>query len=328
MRPQRIFYVLHDNPRPLGGEKHSYQHVDLLNEAGYEAYALHRTKGFRLTWFENQTRVIDLESVWDIYDKERDFLVVPETLGGLTLSLPGKRVIFNKNLYYGYDVLGLEPVARLPYSHPKVEAIFSVSEHNLSHLRFAFPRAPLFRMFAHIDTDRFTFRPLAEKKRRIACIMKEKEELAVLYHTLCARAGAGLNQLANYEWTFLQGLSEREAAQVLSESLLLVGMSTHEGLPRTVLEGMAAGCLLVVPRTGPTKECVPAEYQFEPDDFITMARRIEAVTNAFPGDLAAWAPVVERGRALAQSFTRERQKQHLLSAWEQILKGLPRPAQL
>src|ERR1700730_4869025 len=97
----KIFYLMYDIDAPSGGEKHSYQHVDLLNANGFEAYALHKLPRYRHTWFENETRVIDMEAFWNIYDREKDYIVVPEPLGRQILTYPGKLVIFNKNLYTG-----------------------------------------------------------------------------------------------------------------------------------------------------------------------------------------------------------------------------------
>jgi glycosyltransferase involved in cell wall biosynthesis len=319
MNRARIFYFVYDLNTPSGGEKHSYQHVDVLNASGFEAYALHSQRGVRHTWFENQTRVIDLASCWDLYDRERDYVVVPEVFGAATNLLPGRRVIFNKNLHYGYKALGLMRLPMHPYAHPKVAGIFAVSEHNLKHLRFAFPNAPLFRMYAHIDCDLFAFRPLPEKKRRIVFTRKAPEDLACLFHTLAARAAAGLNNLGDYEWVFLEGKSEQETARLLSESAMFVTLSTQEGLPRTVLEAMACGCLVIAYGSGPLAECLPEEYRLERDDFIAAAERIESMARAFPDGLRAWTPAIAKGRKIAESYTRAQQQQHLVAAWEQIL---------
>src|SRR6266542_5500719 len=101
----RIFYFAYDHNRPSGGQKDTYQHVDILNRAGYEAYALHRTKGFRLGWFENSTAIVSDEWFWRRRDEERDIVVLPEDLGPAICSYPGHKVIFNKNLYHGFRAL-------------------------------------------------------------------------------------------------------------------------------------------------------------------------------------------------------------------------------
>src|SRR5215472_5677929 len=96
---ERIFYYAYDTLKPSGGEIDTYHHVDILNDNGFDAYALHTKPGYRHKWFENNTRVIDVSAFWRIYDRERDFVVLPEPLELQMKMFPGKKVIFNKALY-------------------------------------------------------------------------------------------------------------------------------------------------------------------------------------------------------------------------------------
>src|SRR5262245_58766695 len=96
----RIFYWMNNSNAPAGGEKHSYEHVDILNAAGFEAYGVHMTP-HRHAWFDNDTRIVHGRAFWEIYDACADYLVLPESLGPIISVLPGKKVIFNKNFYYG-----------------------------------------------------------------------------------------------------------------------------------------------------------------------------------------------------------------------------------
>jgi hypothetical protein len=314
----RIYYWVADNI-VSGGEKHSYEHVDILNSHGFDAYALHLV-GSRHKWFNNRTRVIDGPSFWNIYDSKRDYIVLPEPRGSLISALPGKKVIFNKNLYIGFKVIGLDRNSICyPYMSQNVVAAFAVSDHNYQALAFAFPKIKLFRMYASIDCDMFKYRRLSDKKRRIALVAKAEEPISVLYHILNARAQAGLNNLSSYEWTFLKGYTHSQVAEILSESLMLISLSTYEGLPRTVLEAMASGCIVIGYGTGALKECLIPEYQFEPDDFLAMAHRIETVTEAFPENIDSWIPCTVAARKIAEEFTSERQRKYIIEAWEHIL---------
>lgn len=316
----KIFYLMYDIDAPSGGEKHSYQHVDLLNSNGFQAYALHKLPRYRHTWFENETRVIDMETFWNIYDRERDYIVVPEPFGRQILTYPGKLVIFNKNLYTGFKAFGSSAVDTHVYNDPRIAAVFSVSEHNLQHLRFAFPGARFYRMFAHIDCKLFAYRPPAEKRKIIACVSKAWDPTAILFHTLLARNRAGLNNINQFRWIFLRGQSERDMASILQDAAILVSLSTYEGLPRTVLEAMACGCLPVCYGTGPLKEMLPVEARFEPDDLVAAATYIESVAREFPAISSDWALQSARGRKIAEAFSLERQREHLLTAWEEICR--------
>jgi glycosyltransferase involved in cell wall biosynthesis len=316
----RIYYVAGDSNAPSGGEKHVYQHVDVLNASGFDAHVLHNRSEGRHTWFANNTSVVDYQSFWRMYDMRQDYIVLPEPFGDGILSFPGRKVIFNKNLYYGFKAFGRRQRGRYPYVHDSVAAVFAVSDHNLAHLRFAFPQARIFRMYSHIDATVFRFRPPREKSKRIACVAKADEPFMVLFHMLLARSRAGLNRLGEYEWVFLEGMSEEEVARVLEASLLLVSLSTHEGLPRGVLEALACGCLVFGYGSGPLLECLPEKSRFQPDDLLGMAQAIESITNGFPAGAATLTEWSEAGRAIALTFTKERQRRHLVDAWREILE--------
>jgi hypothetical protein len=317
-RTPQIFYYMYSDGIS-GGEMDSYHHVDILNDCGYNAYALHLT-GTPHTWFKNQTKVIDGPSFWEIYNPQRDYLVFPEPLGEFISSMPGKKVIFNKNLYKGFKVMGFKPgTVRYPYIESKVVAVFTVSKHNYECLEFAFPEAKLFRMYTRIDCNMFAYKTLPNKKRRIAIVDKTEEPLLVLCNMLKARAHAGLNNLLDYDLTLLRNYTHSQVAEILSDSLMLITVSTYEGLPRVVLEAMASGCIVIGYGSGALKESLIPEYQFEPDDFLAMARCIEDIARAFPDNIDSWESCTAKARTIAEEFSLEKQQKHVIEAWEQIL---------
>jgi hypothetical protein len=85
----KIFYLAYDHA-VSGGERHVYDHVDLLNKAGFDAYVLHTEPGYRHTWFPNSTRAIDFRSLWTVYDERLDYLVLPEP----SAAVDGTRVVW------------------------------------------------------------------------------------------------------------------------------------------------------------------------------------------------------------------------------------------
>ncbi len=315
----KIFYWMTGWHGPSGGEKDSYRHVDALNASGFEAYACH-LKGERYAWMGGNTRVLIGTEFWDRFDPREDFLVLPEGFAGWIGGLPGRKVLFNKNIYHGFQALDRDtPLPRHPYTDPLIVAIFTVSGHNADHLRFAFPGATIKRMYCGIDPEMYRYRPLREKKRQIAIVWKAHEALSVLLQILKARMMAGVSPLRDYTITFLRDLNELDAARVIGESLMLVSVSTHEGLPRTIVEGLSCGCILACYGTGGLKEVLPSPYAFEPDDLVGMARHIESVASAFPDRLDAWQPVVEQGRQIAATFSPARERAAVVDAWREIV---------
>ena len=320
MAGERIFYFCYSHNKPRGGQKHTYGHVDILNANGFDAYAFHRASKFRLTWFENDTRVVDDAAFHRLYDPGRDYLVLPEVLGRHILKFPGRKVIFDKGLYVGSRAFGLDVPPLYPCHSPEVVAVLSISEHNWRHLAFAYPKLDIHRVHVGISTDTFAYRPLAEKLPRIATVPKGEDALTTLHHLLQARAASGLNNGSPFSWVLLADRSERETAQILAESLLFVFMNTEEGFGRMPLEAMASGTLVLTPDAGPLREYVPLECRFPPGDLVAMATFAEQVMRSYPADLAQWEPLVQKQRAIVQEYSLERQERSVIDAWNTICR--------
>src|SRR5262245_24139098 len=90
-----LYYLAPHLTAPSGGVRNIYRHVDTLNDAGIDATVVHSKPGFRATWFDNQTRVMDAAGV---SVEPSDVLVIPECYGPGLRGLPAERrvVIFNQ----------------------------------------------------------------------------------------------------------------------------------------------------------------------------------------------------------------------------------------
>jgi hypothetical protein len=315
----RIYYFCFDHNRPTGGIKQIYRHVDVLRRHGHEAFVLHDTPGSRATWFDNQTSIVDRETFARLHDPVADFVVLPEDLGTRFFDFRGRKVIFNQNVYYGFAAFGWSLSLRYSYLDPDLIAVLTVSDHNGEYLRFAYPRLPVLRVHYGVDSARFTARALADKKRVIACVNKSPQEICALLHLLQSRARQGLNRLQDYEWVLLQGKSESEVAGLLSECLLLVFLSTTEGLGLTPLEAMLSGCFVAAYGVGPPAEYLLPQYQFGPHDLLGMARWIETLAELSPDQLDEWQALADAGRAAALQYSLEREEASILAAWSRIL---------
>ena len=87
----KIFYFCFSDNQPSGGNKEIYKHVHILNRYNYQAFVLPPKKEFKITWFNHQTKIVDLDEFKNLFDKQRDFIVLPEDLGSDILSSPGKK---------------------------------------------------------------------------------------------------------------------------------------------------------------------------------------------------------------------------------------------
>lgn len=326
--PPRIFYHCYDHNRPTGGETDTYQHVDILNRNGIEAYAAHGRSGFRLDWFDDDTVVIDDKYFREIFKADRDFIVLPEDLGIKTMEYPGRKVIFNKTLYAGARAVATTLPAYDPYPSPDVVAVFAVSEHNRRSLQFAYPSKPVHLVRYDIRPQIFRYRPLSSKRALIACVPKALAHVTVLYQLLRARAISGPSPLARFDWIFLRGLSEAQVAAVLSDTLIFIFLSVEEGLPRMPLEAIASGCLVTAYATGPLLEHLPHQYGFSHGDLVSIAAHVERIAARYP-NLDELQEVAVDARRISLSFSAGEQNDTFMTVWRTILEGSrPKPPTL
>ena len=251
-------------------------------------------------------------------DPERDFVVLPEDLGARMLRYPGRKVVFNKNIFAGFLSLRNEETESDPYRSSEIEAAFTVSTHNQRHLQFAYPHLPVHLVNVEIDPAIFKFCDLAAKEPLIACSPKAMEFATTLQFMIRARTAAGLNNGSQFEWCILEGYSEEDVAEILGRSVAFVSLSVAEGVGRMTLEAMSSGCVIFAPETGPLPQ-VAAHRMSEYGNLLPAAHAIEALMAAFPHDLEYWRPEVQENRQRALAFSFAQQEQDVLRAWRQIL---------
>jgi len=128
---KNIYFICTDNKEPIGGIKQLYRQVDILNNNGFNAFIVHRKKGFRHTWFPNETKIIYNLSIYIDIDRivlkkrlkpfkifknffrtrnqdsidKNGILVIPEIFGPYVskLNIDMEKVIFNQNCYYTFN---------------------------------------------------------------------------------------------------------------------------------------------------------------------------------------------------------------------------------
>jgi hypothetical protein len=321
----RIYYHCYDTNLPRGGQKSVYQHVDVLNQGGYTAFAVHSMSEYRLRWFENDTRVTSWREVWRTFDPRRDYLVFPEDMGPRLAEYPGRKVIFNKNLFYGYWAARAENSEFDPYTLPELVGVLAVSRHNCEHLRFAYPNLMVRHVWENVNSGVFHFRSLQEKKRQIAYMPKSKLMLRTIHQTFRARAQAGLNNGAGVPWIALENKTESQTAQVLEDSLAFVFTSVEEGLSRACLEALLSGCVVFAHGNGPLAEYLPQNFCFKYGDAIGIVQAMERLLDS---DFSSFESDALEGRQNALRYGPEQQRGSVCAAWEAIFNRACVPRQI
>src|SRR5204863_6941995 len=138
-----------DLPHVLGGVRQTYRHVDVLNANGFDAWIVHRKKGFKIKWFEHETRVM-----YEPVKMKSDDIAVYSEIGGLKISEWAKghrKVVLNQNAYYSFMGYPLLDEVKTPYMHPEVVGAIVVSEDSKKYLEYVFPKLPVYRIKHSID---------------------------------------------------------------------------------------------------------------------------------------------------------------------------------
>jgi glycosyltransferase involved in cell wall biosynthesis len=314
-----IYYFAYRHNRPTGGQKDTYRHVDILNKHGLRAAVFHPGDSFRVTWFTNDTKVISMQEFQERYNTDKDYVVIPEDLGTSVLGFSGRKIIFNKNLFYGFRSLGVSAPVLYPYTHPDVIAAFAVSDHNKEHLKFAFPNLRVYRVDVDIDLNVFSAPDPKAKKPLIACIPKNPDLILSVYHTLMSRMRYRTNLAKNFDWIFLGDKTESEVAAILRDAVVFVFLSATEGMARMPLEAAACGCLVVGYDAGPNAEFLPPYGRFPHHDIQGVVSFLEKIIDDYPNRMDKWKPLIAEGRALASTFSQIKQEENIMCVWREIL---------
>lgn len=311
----RIIALAPSWQRPSGGVRKIYRHVDVLNDAGFDASVGHRETGFRCTWFENQTRVSHPPEIWP--PRASDILLVPEVMAWEVVRLtPGiRKVIFNQNPYETF--LGRNQESEPPpYLNPDVLATLVVSENSRAYLQYAFPNHSVYRIRNGIDAKLFRFE--ASKKPQVAYMERKKptdvRQLLALLHARGALDG--------FDVINIQNRSEAETAGILRESSIFLSFSSQEGLAMPPMEALACGCAVVGYDGLGCREFFmePHAFPVPQEDVLQFARAVEQTIAHMRKDSAAFMRQREHASAfMLQEYSQANESSDIIATWRDIV---------
>lgn len=242
-----VYFLAPDDNQPFGGTRVLYRHADILRGAGMNAVVLHRRKGFRYSWFDNDTVV---KTVAECVIGPRDLLVVPEV--DVSLVARGKsaagryprHVVLNQS--GPYFTWRRDPAAvRTHYaSLNRPSGIIATSVYVAEFIRFAFPHIPVRHVRLSVDPNRF-FPASVEPPRRIAVMPRSPEKGAADDAETALRVLEDQGVLRGWETTFIAGAIENDVAAAMRNSKIFLAVSVREGFGLPPLEAMASGCYVL-----------------------------------------------------------------------------------
>jgi hypothetical protein len=269
-----VYFLAPDFDSPAGGNRVIYRHVDILNDAGIKACVLHQKRGFRYSWFDNDTRVA---SVRDTAARRGDLLVIPEVDTDLLSRLASgiRFVVFNQNSFLTWQPASAETVNAYMGS-PDLAGVLTVSQYNEEMLRLAFPGRAIRRV--HLGIDPKVFRCGSEDRpRRIAYMPRRGRDHA--QQVLDVLHGRG--SLGAWEVVALDGLSHAEVADRLRTVRIFLAFTSQEGFGLPAAEAMACGSYVIGNHGYGGREFFLPEFSrsIETGDTVAFVHAVEEAIN-------------------------------------------------
>lgn len=276
-----FYFLTPDHQQPSGGIRAIYRHVDILNSAGINAFVLHQRRGFRCTWFENQTPI---KYAGDTTVLLGDILVIPEICVDILDRLPvGTRyIIFNQGVHLTWKGT-THRVAKHYTPGGGLVGVITVSEHSKEMLRYAFEKLNVYRV--HLGVDSGIFRMIeGPRPNRIAYMPRRRSEDA--HQVLELMRGRG--HLDGWEIVPLDALPQAKVAAALQTTKIFLAFAYQEGFGLPPAEAMACGNFVIGYHGFGGRELFRPEFStcVETGNVVGFARAVEytiAQENAQPG---------------------------------------------
>jgi len=317
-----VWFIVPDDPRPVGGIWAIYKFVDDLTASGMRARVVHEERGFRCRWFDNDTPVTCLD---DVTLGVGDLLAVPEvlvsTIGALSPGTP--MVVVNQNPYLTFHGAGLPP-SPVPEVLPDgVVSIATVSEDACDYLGLVFPGTPIERIHYGVES----LRPLSTvnaKERAIAYMPRRRFVDIEQVLRILERRGA----LSGWRLYPIDQLPEQGKSEVLARSAIFLSFNEREGFGLPPAEAMAAGCVVIGFAGGGGREYMRPDTSFPVEEgaITQYVRAVEDVIHAWD-DGERFSDLTSRAAALiASEYSPTRQREDVVRIFSSALEkvaGIP-----
>jgi len=308
----RILYLVHDNPSPSGGIKNIYDHVLYLAKAGYPAFVVHASEGFRLPWFHRDVPVLYTGRGLEV--TPQDALVIPEDFTPALLvakGIPARKFVFCQNHFHIF--------AGLPKGETwrslNIGGVIAVSDQIRSFVQWALGYADVPVIPCAIRPEIFS----PEAKRLQIAVMPRKRAFEVKFIRDTFRQAFGEHR--EIPWVILDGASEEEVAETLRHSAVFLSMNRFEGFGLPPLEAMACGCIVVGFHGWGALDYARFDNAFwcEEENLTECVKKLGEVCTLFKRNDERLTRMRYRAMETAAGYGPERQRDTLLSFWRKVM---------
>jgi len=309
-----IFPSTSDDNGASGGVKQAYRHIDILNENGIEAYFAHPTRGFRYTWFQNNTKTICSE---DVVLEPDDYLLLSEVVQEIP-KLKGaercKKVILVQNPFNVFTGFGRN-LDLIQSVYTNVNAVLCQSKYTEDKVRHFFPDADVYGYRYSFDRPPFGY--CGEKERIVSYMPRKVGQMA---NAIVTTAWMGVWPKG---WAIrnLDGVSESEVADALKKSAVFMSFCVNEGFGMPPAEAMACGCVVVGWPGYAGTEFMKPELCFPVADmdYLSMAQALSLVVKMDLNELVAMGK--KASDFVLAEYSAEKEVTGIMAAWNQITRS-------
>lgn len=342
---QKLYFICTENKEPIGGIKQLYRQVDILNKNGFNAFIVHRKKGFRHKWFQNNTKIIYNLAIFNKIDEifkkkvkplkiiknyirtkkddpidDNGILIIPEIFGPYISSINNniQKVIFNQNCYYTFNNCSLDESKNNPiYLDEKFLASIVVSEDSKKYLEYSFPKSITHRIHLGINTNKFFYNKASKKKQIAFMPRKLEDDIIQIINILKIK-----NNLGNWDFVAIHNKTEDEVATILNESSIFLSLNHREGFGLPPAEAMASGCIVIGYAGQGGKEYFSPNFSFKIDEgnIIQFVEKIEEVVVMFNNNNTNLLEMQENASIyISENYNLLKEEESIVSTWKKIL---------
>ena len=310
----KIRFLCHDNPKPSGGIRTLYRHVDILLSQGYDVAVMHGNANFRLQWFEHTTPT---EALHRNFESD-DWIVFPEDYIDMMqffADVSCNKVVFCQNHFYIFEALpyqvswhdfGIQHVISSSNEIQKyVHNVFGLSSHVIPYC---------------IPHDIFS-PPTEEKRGLTVSYMPRKGQVHL--RQLIRSMWFQYPQLRDVEWIEIDGYTESEVAKILQKSAVFISTSYREGFGLPPIEAMACGALVVGFTAGGGRDFATKNNGFWVIDEQSIDLTNTLATVLLKIQKQSSDPKLQKtrleGYKTAQLYTQKRTEDAVVQTWQQLM---------
>ena len=316
--PSTLYFLVPDFERPAGGIRVMYRHVDLLNEAGVPSAVLHRRRGFRCTWFPNETQV---KYIADTELAPHDVLVVPDVYAPLMPDLPTglQHLLFDQSGGHLSLRRHTDRLVEHVKKSPDLLGILTVSTHSQDLLQHIFPTRRIHRVHLSVDPSLFFLEPSSDRAGIVYLKRRGAVDAENALRVLQARDGLRSTPTAS-----LNDMSQLELARTLRSTSIFLHLPYQEGFGLPAVEAMACGAYVLGYHGYGGREFMLPTFSstVETGDLLGLVKQLEAALIKERDD-PGW--LADRGQEaaafIADHYRPERERTEVLTAYQEVTQS-------